>query len=1236
MKLRILPTLITLIFSIGNACAATLDQTGVGRFGAGHAITANTASQNLLTWNVVNTGRDIEVRLYDPDGNPLTLGHCGLPLTAGQEVYNVVQDIGWTQLTCRFTTAHDRLDILESLLTPVLWLRTDSTSLMLFQPGQEPDQAGKRPETQALALPLDAGITISSGSRGYDRVRDGRLARPWFLVLVRQGAYRVPVVCLLHNAPESIEASPSGGIIVRWPEGHSENTVGLLPLFGCRPADQNLTVGWEQGLPKQTVRQIDTLATWFLHLPIGMRETYRLTTNAVQIVNTLRFAEVADDWGWSGRMPGYALVPPALANAFRNGYPVTFSRSPTDLACPLFLAPLMAVGNTRTLIYSLPLPQPYQTIYSPVTDSTLETALPAAVRQTIRDYSRYVVQTYATKTAFEYDGSAIGEARCLASEYPCIRLMSPAAHKAFTRWADRTVSRLYDRKGCYGYGSEVANGRRFLLDNYRIGGKDYIDAGWFGYDILAMWARAHYGGHWEEVRRNWPWIRELFYGWGWTYSDYAVLCTPLYVDALNGGNPKGYTDNMAMLPAMAAWARMADCLGDRQMLRDALYMLARERVARFNRMTIYAYTRSCGFHTDVNYLPSDMWDGPNIAPSGRFIPTEAQRQQTGAMVDFGGAAAGLWFLTGSFFEPVSPETMDMILTGDMRQHVADSVETMNRRFPRWWASPGAGEMANYQVYLRGVLFHTDPALLRYYADYQDGFQQGVWEAEAWHADAFAGIVLSGFHGLEYRDRIAVQRRVGESWQPVKAEVEWNLLFAGAGRRFLTLWNTTAAPLEVQIRLPRHDPNLPVGTGVRDLKRQRWLPLASDGTLRMKLLPGSNVLAFAAPSARPEEIEVRSPASLVALSGTQQAILITLTNHSRSVRHCRVQVRGFAFDGESTQNIQLSPGQAQTLHGVYTAPNDFREPFPLECMVTADNKTQTLRTKVLLLPAVVALLNVEGSKVVRAPGVGTAHVTARNRLAQPIHFDLSWSLNGRVIAQQPLSLKAYQGAEWNIPLRATNVPPGRYGLTVTVQGQEGTHQEQTSNIVLLPPQGMADAPPVLLYGFEQDIEGWNLPDWPDANKNDKGQVVQPICSDEESSEGHRSLKMTFHIAPARASQGFVGVHPLSDWTMLRRVRMDVYLPPNAPAGLTAHFYMMQDGWHWRESTPRIALKPGQWTTLETPLVGSGVAAEWGCSEKEFRAGLPDVLDFGIRIGNEEPNRVGYSGPVYIDNVRAEAD
>jgi hypothetical protein len=1115
-----------------------LSDTAVGRFGVGHRITANSASQDLLAWNVVNTGKRAEVRLYDENGSPVSLGECGLS-DAAIPPQNEVRDIGWTQLTSRYTASTASVDVLESLLSPVLWFHVGGPNLLLFKPAAGP--VAQQPQVETLRFPFGKGA--SRPVKDYDQSRDGPLTRPYFVVELRSGTNHYPVLCLLDQNPESITPGPSGGLQIRWHDSKNRHYLGLLPLFGCAPtAYRNRN---EQSA-ERVARLADTLAAAFLAVPVGLTEAYRLLPDAVRITNILRFAPFADAWGWSKRRQGYALVPPAVASARQHGYPVTLAQSVTDLHYPLYLGPLLFAPNTTTLTYDLPRPDLYGTIASPFHDPVLDRALPEPIRHTIQDYSAYVMRTYANKSDFMYDGSAIGEGRTLSSEYVGYRMMDDRARLAFTKYADQAAQeKLYQWDKCYGYGTEASNGRRFLLDNYRIGGQDYIDAGWFGYSISAMWARAHYGGRWDEIKHNWPRIRELFYGWNWVYSDYAAMFAPLYVDANQGGNPKGYTDNMGMLPALYAWARMADHLCDRATYQDALYMLARDRIARYNRMTVYEHAHDIGFKTDVTPLVSDMGNGPNIAPSGRYIPPNPGQYQAEDVVRYGDYTAGLWFLSGSFLEPVTAETVDLMATGGMQNRVAATLALFDRRFPRWWACPDAGEMANYQIYLRGALFREDPALLRCYFDYQEGLLDGRWTAEPWHADAFAGIVLSAFGGRDYRDAVSLKchRPVEQQsgYRPVKDEVEWNLFFGQEGRTYLTLWNTTASGLPLRIHLDRKRLGLGTVARLRDGK-QHSVALSPEGDTSLTVLPGANFLVL------PGRISI--PAST--------------------------------------------------------------KPLPP-------------------LPPVSARFELTMPTVARLPEPGSVAVYARNRTDKPVDLKLLWSLHGAVQVEKSFLVAANSSSSFTLPLRVANLPSGKYELTVRLIGGRQPQEEISHPVLLAPPQTDGKTSWISLYDFEQGTDGWTMPDWPDANKDEKGAIYHPESSQDFASSGTKALRVPLRFIAGKDAKGFVGVRPNADWSPFQQVRVAVYLPAGAPTGLHVGFYMMGGGWKWREAKQTIPLVPGQWTTLEAPLVGKEATDLWNFDATGLSQALQGIIDFGVRIEKTGSDQTSYTGPVYLDTV-----
>jgi hypothetical protein len=97
-------------------------------------------------------------------------------------------------------------------------------------------------------------------------------------------------------------------------------------------------------------------------------------------------------------------------------------------------------------------------------------------------------------------------------------------------------------------------------------------------------------------------------------------------------------------------------------------------------------------------------------------------------------------------------------------------------------------------------------------------------------------------------------------------------------------------------------------------------------------------------------------------------------------------------------------------------------------------------------------------------------------------------------------------------------------------------------------------------------------------------------------------------------------------------VDVYLPPDAPLGLEARYYLIGSDWQWREPKIAMPLKPGTWTTLAMPLKGQEGARMWKLSEEKLAGILSRVLDTGVKITNIEAGFVGYRGKIRVDNLR----
>jgi hypothetical protein len=1182
-----------------------------------------------LAWNVLCDGTFFEVRAYDGKARPVSLGTCGLTSGASKKTQCTVGSIGWTGLTCRLKLAGEDVSVRESLLTPALWFHTSGTSMSFFMP------LPGRPVPSVEGLQI---LGVPRLNRPYTVTRNGRLHAPWFVAFVKCGEFEVPVLAILRRNPASVEWKAGSGLLVRWDA--FGNDIGLLPLWGSRAAMPRTEAAGVS--PTAIEKRASVLATRFLWLPIGLKETYSISAAGVAVTDKVAFQQSTDEWGWSRRTRGYAVVPPAVASAKRYGYPVAYDRRVDDLGYPTFTSSLCAAEDSKQITYTLPLPDLYGTIVAPVAAPDLQALMPPDVAETVKDYSQYVIDTYKANPGYIFDGSAIGEARALAAEYGGYRIMTPQAQSVFDDWADRAAAdRIFNRDRFYGYGKDVASPRRFLIDNYRLGGNDYEDAGWFGYEIVTMWERAFFANRWKDIRDNWAWIREMFYGWNWVYTDYAVGYAPLYVDASNGGSTKGYTDNMAMLPALYAWARMADKVGDRDALADALYMLARDRVGRFSRMTVYDYSRKCGYDTRSIFTVSDQGNGPNLSPADSYIPTDTAAWRKGPVVDFGEHAQGLWFLTGSFLEPPSIETLDMILAGDMKSRVASTYELIDSRYPRWWAAPEVAETCNYQIYLRGALLHDDPARLRYYFEYQDGLGEGNWGTNAFHPYAFLGIALSPYRSLESRHFLQAKVRVRGFWQPVKDELQFDVVQGTDGKLHGAVWNGTGAMQTVRLSLDVPADAKP-GSGFA-IARSAWL-LEPGRTTQMVLQPGITLITAIAPKGAEQPLDVTMPANVRLLSGRTAGIPILLKNGTRSRMKCVLEARGMVLvpkpgagvRGFSSLAVVVAPMSELKVAARVAAPDVCVAPYDVAVTVRGAGREIRKRTHVLVLPATVALLSLDAESYARSPQLGSARVFATNRFDKPELLALSWTLGGLAKGAENLRLAAHASKEWEIPIRYKTTGPIRATLKCELNVPHMGAIVRQMRMRVLPEPGVLTSPESFtLYDFgEGDVEGWFMPAWAEGNQDDSGKVRRPYTVSGPTPSGGRAMESPIRIVAGRFSAAFFGVKVNGDWRSFDSLAVDVYLPADAPKGLEARWYLIGNDWKWREPSAMVALVPGSWCTLQIPLAELPGILAWKLPGATLSDVMSWVREFGVKICNADPGLVGYRGIVRLGDVRVE--
>lgn len=180
------------------------------------------------------------------------------------------------------------------------------------------------------------------------------------------------------------------------------------------------------------------------------------------------------------------------------------------------------------------------------------------------------------------------------------------------------------------------------------------------------------------------------------------------------------------------------------------------------------------------------------------------------------------------------------------------------------------------------------------------------------------------------------------------------------------------------------------------------------------------------------------------------------------------------------------------------------------------------------------------------------------------------------------------------------------------------------VAILTMTGSAFSADKVLFSFEKDTQGWEIPDW--AYEQDDYTGEELMVSQDVAKDGKSSLKLVVAF-PGKTWRGAIAeVMEYFDWTPYNRVSCDVYMPENAPPGLKGKLILtVGDSWKWTEMSRSIKLKPGKWVNISANLKPG--SEDWKRTKPtdEFRA---DVRKIAVRFESSRPE---YKGPIYIDNI-----
>jgi len=167
---------------------------------------------------------------------------------------------------------------------------------------------------------------------------------------------------------------------------------------------------------------------------------------------------------------------------------------------------------------------------------------------------------------------------------------------------------------------------------------------------------------------------------------------------------------------------------------------------------------------------------------------------------------------------------------------------------------------------------------------------------------------------------------------------------------------------------------------------------------------------------------------------------------------------------------------------------------------------------------------------------------------------------------------------------------------------------------------------VLFSFEKDTQGWEVPEWALEQQDYVGKTLE--VSDDVSKDGKKCLKVNCAFPGKVWTAAIVEDFEYFDWTPYKTISCDLYIPKEAPEGLKAKIVLtVGEGWKFTEMARSIALKPGEWVTITANLQPGSEDWKKTVVDDNFRK---DVRKVAVRV--ESNKKPVYAGPIYIDNIK----
>ena len=374
-----------------------------------------------------------------------------------------------------------------------------------------------------MALPLAGGISQIIPGDGYDRKRDGELAKPWILLYWCDSGmpFDYPMLVTFSRRPQSIEFISHEYMKIRF--GAKNATVIQAHPCGAERLDKDVTRKWRDSLPPDLAEKCDLLARAALAYPHRCREFFRIdeARRVVEIRNEFKYLESKSDWGIEPLH--LAPLPPLVANLRNAGHPVEVKGEVFERICPTFSGWYEAVRG-RELEYELPL--------SRFRNMTLA---PVAIRNNpvAEDVTGRLTEYLESGDYLTFGGDDDYDPECSLDSLHDLRIMAWAAHSAPEQRREGIFKLL--SRGLRAFGEEAyleysstGAGIPWVRDAGIFANRGVVDYDfeWYnGMNLAGLWAYSYFarGGEGLDIaRENWDLVRKIF-GYVDGYADWVVL-----------------------------------------------------------------------------------------------------------------------------------------------------------------------------------------------------------------------------------------------------------------------------------------------------------------------------------------------------------------------------------------------------------------------------------------------------------------------------------------------------------------------------------------------------------------------------------------------------------------------------------------------------------------------------------------------------------------------------------------